>query len=430
MSSMPPAVCRAFYILTHNNPPVPIEASARRRRKTAEGVEQEAQERGEGSRGSLSELPQGMAAPASLRKRGGYGLGSPYCLTSLRVKEDTVRARAWALPIAAVLGSCLLLVAPTAGADTTKQPLPQETIVWTAIPPKNTQNSPQETKKVAAVSLTVSYSQWGAQATVTGALLVDGRPVAGKKITVTISGQPFGEAMTSDQGTYRVEAPIPIQSGDVVVVARFAGDNDLKATEATMQATVVPLETKLEASATPTHEAGKPFLLTGKLTDATGAPLAGQRVLAGINNPDGQDGATLTGPDGSFEISLGAPMQPGPATIHVHYDGNPPYPAARSAPIQIQISPPSPTPTPTSLTPTPRPSPTITPAITALPRTDLPPPPTLVTLWPLLLAGLLALLAAGTLAWIAWTRRHAIAQEQDATLETVSNGDLYVKDEH
>lgn len=130
-----------------------------------------------------------------------------------------------------------------------------------------------------SVSATPSAVQFGDELTVTGRAKVDGTPVPGARVQVSVGGVALGRAVTDADGTYRLTAALPasIQNGTKSVESTIVpADRAVRSDPVTIPLQVEQTETTLSVNATQTGASR--VQLSGALETIDGRPLSGQPI--------------------------------------------------------------------------------------------------------------------------------------------------------
>jgi len=157
----------------------------------------------------------------------------------------------------------------------------------------------EQTTATLNVATDPTSAGFGDDVTVSGRAHVDGTPVAGARVRVSVDGIALGTATTGPNGTYNVTAELPasVSSGDRSVSAVVVPEERAVRSEPAMAPLRVE-STATSLSVAATRENGSRILLTGELSTDDGRPVAGQAVELRI---DGSTVATVeTRADGSF----------------------------------------------------------------------------------------------------------------------------------
>lgn len=293
----------------------------------------------------------------------------------------------------------------------------------------------------ATLSLNVEPIATGVH--VAGELKANNQPVPNASLTIFLDDVQTTMAKTDVNGVFaqdlRIADAQPKQH-------KISVDVDATTTTAETRAeqtfTSTPAQSALlTATADPTATtSGRTVTVSGTLTLSDGSPLAGERILLGVDNATGDDAGAVIDDDGSYQLTVPMPDVNGTSDVvlTVHYDGGEAAPKT-SKDVTIKVSEatetPTPTPTPTETTAAPtQAGPVATPTNTAAtapaedqaPDPTLPAPPTVATLWPFILTLGLGLAMLATIAVLALRRRRRaqVNHEEDDSLETVSHGDL------
>ncbi len=138
-----------------------------------------------------------------------------------------------------------------------------------------------------------------------GRLTVDGEPVAGMPVAVTLGNASLGTVRTGPNGEFSVEKRLPasVPPGNRALRVRPAVDDAaVRAAAASRSVRVVPTATALSVDATATD--GRTVEASGRLTTADGAPIPNRSVVVRA----GDTRKTVrTGADGSFRARLRVP---------------------------------------------------------------------------------------------------------------------------
>lgn len=170
------------------------------------------------------------------------------------------------------------------------------------------------------VSSNTSTAMFGDELTVSGLARVNGTPVPGAKVQVTVGGQVLGTAITGPNGTYQVAISLPaaIPTGTTTIKSLIVpSDRAVHSDPATTNLDVVETQTNLSLNASQTG--ASVVQLSGTLQTADGRPLSGQTIELRV---DGSTVATVeTRADGTFQrtVSLNDELS-GEITVRAVYD--------------------------------------------------------------------------------------------------------------
>lgn len=160
----------------------------------------------------------------------------------------------------------------------------------------------------------------GDQLVVRGRLTATTEGLAGQTVQLTLAAQDVGgavaaSALTGGDGAFSFTIPVPPTfRGEAALRLHYAGDPLHAPSEASASTTVL-MGTRINVVALPTHvNAGTPFLVQGKLSDAAGRLLHGHTVE--LRPPTGPRLQVLTH-EGAFRLSvtLANNTAPGPVAL-------------------------------------------------------------------------------------------------------------------
>lgn len=209
---------------------------------------------------------------------------------------------------------------------------------------------------------------------VTGRLLDGADGIGPHLLLLGLDDAEVGRTTTGGDGNFSATVPLPSGlSGRHVVSVYFAGTDDLPPVEArhSFEVEQGPVATTLKASGPSEAINGDVLTISGSLTTATGAGVAGAGIA--ISDPSGNvpDSYTVTGGDGAFSTLYAVPedQAEGPLTVNVTYAGTAGY-ATSSGSVKLAVRRMEiPTPSPTA-SPTPSPSPSATAPAASAPTTE------------------------------------------------------------
>lgn len=158
----------------------------------------------------------------------------------------------------------------------------------------------EQTTASLNVSSVTDTAQFGDEVTVSGRAHVNGTPVEGARVRVSIGGTPVGTVETGPNGMYRLTGVLPasVPSGNssiesVVVPA----DSAVRSEMVTAPLRVETTETTLSVNAT--RESDSRVRISGQLETADGTPVAGRTVELRI--AESTVATVETSADGTFE---------------------------------------------------------------------------------------------------------------------------------
>lgn len=276
--------------------------------------------------------------------------------------------------------------------------------------------APPPAAAAVATTLTVTVTAQDGGLLLVSGVLTDaaGAGVPDAEIHLSYDGVAYVTATTGADGAWSslVDPAGALTPGIHTFTADYAGGAGRQPSRGQAILRSGPAVTVLTATSEPAAFASGGLLtISGRLADDTGAPVPGARVKAGIDDAAADHGSALTTADGaySFTVQLPATDAARPLTIHVRFDGDPAYQAARiTIPGNLAPRSPSPTvsrpPTPSasaSASPTAGPS-SATPSPTAAATTgttSTPWSPALGTILAIFAASLAALVGLGVVAY-------------------------------
>lgn len=146
-------------------------------------------------------------------------------------------------------------------------------------------------------------ASYGRTVSAAGRLTVDGEPVAGVPVTVTLGGVPFETVRTDAAGEMGVSESLPatVPAGRQPLRLRMAADDAaVGADPVSRSVEVVPTATALEVDATAAD--GEAARVTGRLTTAPGAPVPNRTVV--LRTLGSSRTTVETNADGRFRTRL------------------------------------------------------------------------------------------------------------------------------
>lgn len=171
-----------------------------------------------------------------------------------------------------------------------------------------------------SVSSTPSTVRFGDELTVTGRASVNGTPVPGSRVQVSVGGVVVGSVVTGPNGTYQLTAALPasIPKGTTTVQAAIVpSDRAVRSDLVTTDLQVEQTQTAMSVNATQTG--ASEVQLSGELETADGRSLSGQTVELRVA---GSTVATVeTRADGTYQrtVSLDEGLV-GAVTVRAVYD--------------------------------------------------------------------------------------------------------------
>jgi PKD domain/Bacterial Ig-like domain (group 3) len=156
-----------------------------------------------------------------------------------------------------------------------------------------------------------------------------GQPVVGRLVTFTLDGAPVGSALTNTFGIAQTSFIAATATGAHTIVASFAGDALYKPGASSGTSTNFSVS---KASAIFTYLGGlngspsKPLVLTAKLLDQNGKPVAGKLVTMAVGS---QSCSAITNPSGIASCTITKLTQkPGKYLLSLNFGGTADYNSA------------------------------------------------------------------------------------------------------
>lgn len=156
-----------------------------------------------------------------------------------------------------------------------------------------------------------------------------GQPVVGRLVTFTLDGSPIGSALTNTFGIAQTSFIVATATGAHTIVASFAGDALYKPGASSGTSTNFSVS---KASAIFTYLGGlngspsKPLVLTSKLLDQNGKPVAGKLVTMAVGS---QSCSAITNPSGIASCTITKLTQkPGKYLLSLNFGGTADYNSA------------------------------------------------------------------------------------------------------
>jgi hypothetical protein len=156
-----------------------------------------------------------------------------------------------------------------------------------------------------------------------------GQPVVGRLVTFTLDGSPIGSALTNTFGIAQTSFIAATATGAHTIVASFAGDALYKPGASSGTSTNFSVS---KASAIFTYLGGlngspsKPLVLTSKLLDQNGKPVAGKLVTMAVGS---QSCSAITNPSGIASCTITKLIQkPGKYLLSLNFGGTADYNSA------------------------------------------------------------------------------------------------------
>lgn len=187
-----------------------------------------------------------------------------------------------------------------------------ETVAVTYLPPdasvylgSNTTLAINITQVTANVTVSTSprTARFGDELTVSGQATVNGTPVPGARVQISIGGRVLGSAVTGSNGTYRLTGTLPasVPNGTATVHSAIVpSDRAVQSDAATTNLQVEETRTLLSVNATQIGTSA--VQLSGELRTADGRPLSGQTIELRV---DGSTVATVeTRADGTYQRTV------------------------------------------------------------------------------------------------------------------------------
>jgi len=164
-----------------------------------------------------------------------------------------------------------------------------------------------------------AVAAFGDDVTVSGRALVNGTPVPGVKVRVSLAGGVVGTTTTGSDGTYQLSTSLPasVQAGEGRIQTRIVPDGAAVRSEPTT--TPIRIERTSTSLSLQVEQTPEGLRITGQLATADGAELGGQPVELRIENTT----VTIvdTGTDGTFErVIAPAESLEGTVTLRAVYD--------------------------------------------------------------------------------------------------------------
>lgn len=191
----------------------------------------------------------------------------------------------------------------------------------------------------AALSVGAASVAAGGTATVSGSVTdAGGNPVEGAQVALSASGGTISptSVTTGSDGSYTATLTAPLTTGSVTVTVTAGSVSGT----ATIQVTAGPPAAIQLSSSAGSVRTGATAVLTGKVTDAHGNPVAGASVILSASGGSLAPATVQTGADGSFSTTLTAPEAAGTVTVAAASAGI-------SASASVTVAAPAPPPTQT-----------------------------------------------------------------------------------